>query len=272
MCFNIAQSKKLKDLAKRYGVKTSVVEMAEDILREKQQQENEKKAKTVAIEQYLVSAFAKPECPVITTDGQIRFMRWGLIPPNTSVTDLQKIDKGNWYVNARAEQIFETYPYKMSITNHRCIIPVTGFFEHHYHHPRGKSWLYHVFLQNQEIFSIGGIYSQWKNTETNYTMETFSLLTTAANPLMYRIHNGGKHPHRMPLILNIEDEMKWIEPNLNRNEIENLMRIYPDDEMATYPLRSDYKEYSSSDAMILENTTTQKPLKLCDFQYSNSIF
>ena len=266
MCFNIAQSKKLKDLAKRYGVKTNVVEMAEEILREQKQHEDGKKVKTVAVEQYLVPAFLKPECPVITPDGQIKLMRWGMIPHNANISDIQKIDKGNWYVNARSEQVFDTYPYKMSITNSRCIIPVTGFFEHHYHHPRGKSWLYYIYLQNQEIFSIGGIYSQWKNLETGNTLNSFSLLTTAANPLMYRIHNGGKNPHRMPLILNRNDEMKWIEPTLTKNEIENMMKVYPDDEMATCPLRSDYKEYSLSDAMILENTTMQKPLKVGDFQ------
>jgi putative SOS response-associated peptidase YedK len=44
-------------------------------------------------------------------DGQIHFMRWGLIPPNANISDLQKINKGNWYVNARSKQIFETYPF-----------------------------------------------------------------------------------------------------------------------------------------------------------------
>ena len=261
MCFNIAQSKKLKDLAKRYGIKTSVVEMAEEVLKEMKQKENEKKAKAIGVEQYLVPAFVKPECPIITSDGQMRFMRWGLIPTNVNISDIQKIDRGNWYVNARSEHIFETYPYKMSITNRRCIIPVTGFFEHHYHNPRGKSWMYYVYLQNQEIFSIGGIYSQWENPETNHTMETFSLLTTAANPLMYRIHNGGKHPHRMPLIINREDEMKWIEPNLDRKEIEALMKIYPDEHMETYPLRADYKKYGFSDKLLIENANSQNSLK-----------
>jgi len=260
MCFNIAQSKKLKDLAKRYGIKTNVVEMAEEILKEKRQQEDEKRAKSIAIEQYFLPAYLKPECPIITNDGQIRFMRWGLIPANAKLSDLQKIDKGNWFINARSENIFETYPYKMSITNHRCIIPVTGFFEPHYDTPKGKSWMYYIHLQNQEIFSIGGVFSHWNNPENGQTVESFSMLTTQANPLMYQTHNGGKHPHRMPLILNPENEMKWIDQTINRSEIEKLIKVFPDNDMVTYPLRNDYQKYDFSDKLLIENTNnrTQK--------------
>ena len=70
----------------------------------------------------------------------------------------------------------------------------------------------------------------------------------------------------MPLILNQKDEMKWIEPNLDRPEIENLMKIYPDEDMDTYPLRTDYKKFNFSDKMLIENTKYQTSLNDGCFQ------
>jgi putative SOS response-associated peptidase YedK len=51
---------------------------------------------------------------------------------------------------------------------------------------------------------------EWVAVSNGYTGEiknTYTILTTEANPLKSEIHN---HKKRMPIILNPEDEYKWL--------------------------------------------------------------
>ncbi len=80
-------------------------------------------------------------------------MRWGLIPYNTKDwKTVQQKDKSGWYKNAKAEKVFDTWPYKLSIEHKRCIIPSTGYFEPHYN-PDGTKAPYYAHLpENRNIF------------------------------------------------------------------------------------------------------------------------
>jgi putative SOS response-associated peptidase YedK len=49
-----------------------------------------------------------------------------------------------------------------------------------------------------EPFAFAGIYSHWKDADTDEEIKTYSILTTAANKLMSKIHNTKM---RMPVIL-----------------------------------------------------------------------
>jgi putative SOS response-associated peptidase YedK len=72
-------------------------------------------------------------------------------------------------LNARSERILEDKTsYWYEIRNRRCLIPVTGFYDH-----RGiKGWKkkvpYHIKLKDQELFFIAGLYSaaELPDTET----------------------------------------------------------------------------------------------------------
>jgi putative SOS response-associated peptidase YedK len=52
------------------------------------------------------------------------------------------------------------------------------------------------------------LYSQWVDKTTGEIKNTYTILTTEANPLMAEIHNIKK---RMPIVLKREDETKWLE-------------------------------------------------------------
>lgn len=66
---------------------------------------------------------------------------------------------------------------------------------------------------------MGGVYDIWQHPETGEDIKTFALITTPANELTGYIHNGGKNPNRMPLILKTEDEERWLDPALSDNEV-----------------------------------------------------
>ena len=96
MCFYSSNSKRALALAKRYGKKTNVIEMAQEILDE----------------QYKINAFSNPTCPIITQNQEIEAAKWGLIPHWTkSVEEAQKIRKMT--LNARSETVFSKPSFKI---------------------------------------------------------------------------------------------------------------------------------------------------------------
>jgi len=72
--------------------------------------------------------------------------------------------------------------------------------------------------------------------QTGEILNTFSIITTPANPLMEKIHNLKK---RMPLILSQDDEMKWLDPDLKTDRIKELIKPFPESKMTAYTISRD---------------------------------
>ncbi|MCD4792695.1 MAG: SOS response-associated peptidase [Bacteroidales bacterium] len=100
----------------------------------------------------------------------------------------------------------------------RCLIPATGFFE--WQHINKEKIPYYIFLPEQDIFSFAGIWDNYINDDKK-EIHSFSIITCEANPFMLNIHNTKK---RMPVILSQQEESIWLDENLNRNEINNLIK------------------------------------------------
>lgn len=119
--------------------------------------------------------------------------------------------------------------------HNRCIIPVTGFYEPH-RLPNGKAQYYYTTLKDQELFSIAGLWDEWTHPQTGEKVLSFVLITTEANAMMRKIHNGGGNPFRMPKILTQEQEKRWLDPSIASEEaVAALLTVYPekgDDSMA----------------------------------------
>jgi len=197
-------------------------------------------------QQYVMPAYAHPNTIIIGLDKDPMIMEWGLIPSTAKPSDKERYRKGNWFVNARAEELFHTWPYRTLIHRKRCIIPSTGFYEYHYYEVNGKpeNTAYHISVKGEELFSIGGLYDRWIDPDTGEIHDTYTMITTAANPLMKEIHNGGKNPYRMPFIIPKDLEEKWLDPSLADEEITGLMIPFPESLMEAYEvdkkmLRSD---------------------------------
>ena len=233
MCFYNSNSKRALDMAKRYGRKTDILE----IMREIQE------------EQYRISAFTHPLCPIITINQSIDTAKWGIIPFWTkTIEDAKKVRKMT--LNARAETVFQRPTFKKQILSKRCLIPSTGFFEFHH---QGKTVIpYYIYVNDEDIFSLGGLYDIWQNTETKEIIQTFTIITVPANKLCSEIHNGGKNPFRMPLIISRKNEEMWLQNSLNEIEIKNLFHPFADNKMGAYPISKDFLKKSSNDKSIIE--------------------
>ena len=232
MCFYNSMSKKAKELAARYGRNLSVVEIAEKILKEQ--------------EQYRVNAFSFPDCPVVTSDSEIQSFKWGLIPFWTK-DEKQAEEIKRMTLNARADTIFSKPSFREPIMKKRCIVPSTGYFE--WRHEGTRKIPYYIYVKDEPIFSMAGVYDSWLDKSTGEVISTFSIITTEANPLTDYIHNTK---HRMPAILLKKDEEKWLEPDLSKSEITSLLKPYNADLMDAYVIRNDFMKKVPTDETILE--------------------
>lgn len=108
---------------------------------------------------------------------------------------------------------------------------VEGFYEPN--HPAPKVTVpYYVRAKDKGLFSLGCVYSDWVNKDTDEVIRTFSIITTPPNQLLSEIHNEGQ---RMPLIITPEQRAKWLGP-LNKEEITEMMRPLPDGYLEGYPV------------------------------------
>lgn len=173
----------------------------------------------------LVNGFKHPKMPVVT-DLKLKNMHWGLIPFWAKDDQIKK-----YTLNARSETLFEKPSFKNRIRSHRCIIPATGFFEWQHTGNRKQPWF--IRLKNQECFSFAGIWDEWSDRESGETFQTFSIITTPANPLLAEIHNSKK---RMPAILTSDIEFEWPQKNLSAKEINEFLVPLKQEHFEAWPV------------------------------------
>ncbi|MEI7980171.1 MAG: SOS response-associated peptidase [Bacteroidota bacterium] len=152
----------------------------------------------------------------------LSFYRWGLIPYWSKDPAI-----GNKLINARAETLTEKPSFKNAFHNRRCLVPATGFFEWR----RGKEKTpFNIRMKSGEPFSLAGLWDKWVSSD-GQIIYSFAIITTIPNELISGIHN------RMPVILQRNDEKKWLETGPESN-LTVLLKPYPSDTMEAYPVKS----------------------------------
>jgi putative SOS response-associated peptidase YedK len=189
-----------------------------------------------------VGVFGKQPIIYVNRDDMklhVRMMEWGVIE---HYRDLEPdFSYRNKFVNIRSERILDdkrSYWYK--IRNRRCLIPLTGIFEH-----RGiKGWKkkvpYWVRPCNQQLFFLPGLYAVTEIADRDGVVEkrsTFGLITRAANALMKNIHNDGENRHRMPLFLPFEMSKEFISEDLSEGRYREILNYeIPSEELQYHPV------------------------------------
>jgi len=194
MCNRKKLESDLAKLAKRYGA------MIDDLRLE------------VTVEQYAfdhdISPIIKTESPeTICTDHH-----WGLVPASWPQPK-EKIWNSTY--NAKLEYLHKRKSYK-NITHQRCLVPATSYFEYHWNDPKGKTkTLYEIWHPEAEIFTLAGLHSSYVDYDGSI-YNSYTVLTTEANDRMRFVHNkdAAKDYHRMPLMLNPEDDRQWLDTKI----------------------------------------------------------
>jgi len=169
-----------------------------------------------------VAGFSRPTLPVTLNNDidSIVPARWKFVPFYTkSEQDADKLSP--WYLNARGEEIFEKSSYKKAAAEYRGLLYVNGFYEPHATDGKKNDENRFIYFPEKDIFTLGVIYSPWKN-EMGERYNTFAVITTDANPMMSEIHNLGK---RMPLIIPADKRQEWLLAN-SQEEVQSLIVPY----------------------------------------------
>lgn len=175
---------------------------------------------------YFYKAFSNPELPVIAQENpsDVSLMQWGLIPYwAADQKKAEQIRKGTY--NARAESLHEKPSFREPLRKRRCLVIAHGFFE--WQLVNGVKIPWYIRLKNDRPFAFAGLYDIWNDPENEHPLYSFSIVTTAANPLMEKIHNTKK---RMPVILPEESEYQWISGDISLHKANQL--LLPFDETA----------------------------------------
>ncbi len=135
-------------------------------------------------------------------DRKVERMFWGLIPPFAEEFKPHPRFK---MVNTRIETLNEPGKNfrKELLRVGRCIIPANNYFEWR---RSGRMRLpYAIRPRDQNLLALAGIYSRWQGEGGEVRMSC-SILTRPASEELRTIH------HRMPVILSVDAEGMWLDP------------------------------------------------------------
>ena len=172
-----------------------------------------------------VSAFLFPYYDIVRMDeGQVvaDTFEWGVIP--TWLTDPKELaDQRRNMCNARSEKILgDKRSVWYRLRNNRCLVPVTGTFEHRKIPGWKKKAPYLVKPKGPALFYLPGLYQVSEHVDEDgviHTVGSFTLITRPANEVMRGIHNDGPNKWRMPLFLPTDLQRRWIAPDLTSEEM-----------------------------------------------------
>jgi putative SOS response-associated peptidase YedK len=204
---------------------------------------------------YHISGFAHPKLLVFTNldPYEPQAMEWGLIP--AWVKNKQQADEiANHTLNARGETIFEKPAFKNAAKKQRCLIVVDAFYEHH--HFKGKTYPYHISMKDDSPMTLAGLWEEWTDQESGKTKKTISIVTCSANALMQKIHNNPKAENsRMPLILSVSEQDKWLQEIKSEGEeelVKQLIIPFPEEHLKVKTVRKLRGKNVVSDTVISE--------------------
>ena len=124
-------------------------------------------------------------------------LRWGLVPFWAKDPAI-----GNRMINARAETVAEKPAYRAAYRRRRCVVLADGFYE--WQRGEGGKTPYYISLANGEPCGLAALWEQWKDRETDDTLQTTTIITMQANDFMAPLH------HRMPLVLEAPSATEWL--------------------------------------------------------------
>ena len=213
------------------------------------------------LHQPMASGFDYPLWPVVKPidngeDFVIEMMHWEFIPSYVRTSEaLLHFRKGGINpktgrkdiphntLNAIGEEVLNKVTYKDAALHRRCLVLSSGFYEWRHFTPSGgkdTAYPYYIELKDQEFFFMAGIFNPWVDQSSGETINSFAILTTAANPLMEKIHNKKK---RMPVVLTEEKASHWIRADLSADEISALATFQIDDaSMKAHTVRKDFRQ------------------------------
>jgi putative SOS response-associated peptidase YedK len=157
-------------------------------------------------------------------------MKWGFVPAWAT-------DAKGAMINARSETAAAKPTFRDAFRKRRCLIPADGFYEWKKVGRRREP--YHILLTDGRLFAFAGLWESWQG------QDTCTILTATANQLVAPLHD------RMPVILDPENYSKWLDPAAQTEQLQMLLKPYPDDQLTATAIDSRVNSAAVDDAQCL---------------------
>jgi putative SOS response-associated peptidase YedK len=135
------------------------------------------------------------------SNPELAMFRWGLVPFWAKDPAI-----GNRMINARAETVAEKPSFRAAYRKRRCLILADGFYE--WHTEAGVKVPYFISLASGVPFAFAGLWEHWQSKESDESLQTTTIVTTAANEFLSRLH------HRMPVLLEPVSGKRWLDGDM----------------------------------------------------------
>ncbi|WP_354687128.1 SOS response-associated peptidase family protein [Cupriavidus necator] len=168
--------------------------------------------------------------PIVRLDAaggrQAVLGNFGMMPKSRIPSGVKPFDT----TNARSETVGERRTFSAAWKNGQlCLAPASALFEPNYE-SGPKSVRYRIWARDQENFAIAGLWRDWPDGFTSWTMLT---VNAENHPLMRRMHAPGKEK-RSVVILHRDQWDDWL--NCSDPEVaRTFLNLYPADLMDTEP-------------------------------------
>lgn len=146
---------------------------------------------------------------------QLRLLTWGLVP-----SWAKDVKVGVRMINARADTVLDKPAYARAAASRRALVPAAGWFEWQASpvatDAKGKPRKQPFFIHRADgaTLAMAGLYEFWRDPavadgdDPMAWLTTFTIITTAAEPGLDRIHD------RQPLVLERSTWADWLDPEL----------------------------------------------------------
>jgi len=128
-------------------------------------------------------------------------MSWGLVPSWS-----KDKTRAASMINARSETLIEKPSFRNLVSEHRCVLPIQGFYEWQNlpsETKKPKKQAHYISRVDERPMTLAGLWTIWKQPDSSL-LRTCTIITTEANEKLSPIH------HRMPVILERDSVEIWL--------------------------------------------------------------
>lgn len=190
-----------------------------------------------------------------SADGtrHLRVFHWGLVP-----SWAKEVKIGSRMINARAETLAEKASFKAPFRKHRCLVPMSGFYEWKAGEPGGPLTAagkpakqpYFIHRPDGQPLAVAGLWAAWRDPDADPDapwLHSCTVITTDANRTMAALHD------RMPVILDERDWQEWLDPSQqDTTALSRLLVPAPDDLLELYPVSTDVNQVRNKGPELIQ--------------------
>ncbi len=138
--------------------------------------------------------------------------------------------------------------FRKPIRSQRCLVIADAFIEGPEKERLNKPYL--VYSKDKKRpFALAGIWDEWVDQSTGEVHQGFAIITTTPNALIQKLGH-----HRSPVIIEREDEHKWLDINTPLHEVTSILKPFPPEDFNAYPISTDIKKAHNKDVSLLQPT------------------